>query len=132
MAFPSLAVIAQRLNEADIERLLLLKRVGPKLEKLENRRGEIARQLADVEKQITALTGEDVPKPKAQRGHETGRPTKTVGASARKPGRPAKGRSGRKPVAKGGPGASAGRAAMLKRMAKMRAAKAAKRRTARR
>ena len=138
MAFPSLAVIAQRLDESDIERLLLLKRAGPKLEKLESRRGEISRQLADVEKQIAALTGEGAPKPKARRGRKTGRLAKTSKAPAktgRKPGRSTKTRPARGSAAKaatrGTPGRkSSASPARLAALAKARAAKAAKRRAA--
>ena len=140
MAFPSLAVIAKKLSEAQIKQLLMLKRAGPKLLKMEERRKKLAAQLAELDKQIAALDSGAAPKAAKRRGRKPGR----------KPGRPAKGKPGRKPgrpakaVAKRGPGrpskaAKATRPAKAKRryspaalevlranMAKARAAKAAR------
>ena len=90
--------IAEKLSLAELEYLLALKRAGPKLQKLEARRGQIAAQLADVEKQIAALTGGETPKTKAQRGRKMGRPAK----SAKTPGKQGR-KPGRKPAAKAAP-----------------------------
>lgn len=89
MPFPSLAKIAATLSEADIQRLLVLKRSGPKLEKLEARRKKIADQLAEVEKELAALTGVTALKAPAKRGRKPGRPAKTTAATVKR-GRPAK------------------------------------------
>ena len=150
MAFPSLAVIAQKLSTAEIERLLVLKRIGPKLGKLESKRKTLAGQLADLDKQIAALGGEATPKTTKRRGRKPGRkPSRPAkGKPGRKRGRPAKASivpakrgSGRppknKPAAKSsrprarpalsGPEAEARRKAMLANLAKARAVRAANR-----
>jgi len=145
MSLPSLTVIARQLSEADINRLLVLKR---NLETLEVKRREIAEQLVEVDRQIAALTGGKASK---KRGRKPGRPAKVSAAPAKRGrGRPPKkkrsqsakaagapARRGRPPKAK--PAAKVGRprkrpalsgaarAAMLARMAKARAAWAAKR-----
>ena len=119
MAFPSLTVIAQRLSEAEISRLLVLKRAGPKLEKLEAERLKLTDQLAEIDSQIAALKGGEAPK-------KRDRPAKAAAAPAKRGrGRPPKA----KPAAKvrrprGRPAkAEPGREAMLARLAKARAAR---------
>jgi DNA-binding transcriptional MerR regulator len=127
MPLPSLATLAGRLSMADIEKLLAMKRVDPRLERLEAQRKRIAEQLADVDRRIAELAGDGAKAPKKRRGRKPGRPAKTAYAPAkrgRKPGRRAKGKPGRKPAKAG---ASRARLAAL---AKARAALAAKRRAA--
>ena len=109
MPFPSLAVIARRLSEVEIERLLTLKRIGPRLERLEARRAKIIARIATVDRKLAELTW-----------------TATKKRPDRQLARQVKNRPGRIPAAKAGAGAAARKAAMLKHMAKMRAALAVK------
>ena len=121
MSLPSLIVIARQLSEADISRLFALKR---NLETLEAKRRKIAEQLAEVERQIVALTGSKAPKAPGKRGRKPGRkrgrPAKAADVPAKR-GRPPKA----KPAVKVGRPALSGpaREAMLARMAKARAAR---------
>jgi len=139
MPRPSILAIAQRLTLEDLQRLIILKSEGPKIKRLEAKRDKIAGQLAAVEKQIADLSGGAAPK---QGGRKPGHPAKAAGKPGRKPGRPAKvqakpaakkaakGKPGRKPAPKPAPKPTAKKRsspAVLERMAKMRAAKAAKR-----
>ena len=141
MVLPSLSEIAKVLRLEDIERLLALKRAGPKLEKLQAKQKKLTAELADVDRQIAAL---EVGKAATTSG-KGGRPAKvaTVPATRGRPGRtsvaPAKRGRGRPPKAKSvakvgrphgrpakaGSEAAARHEAMLARMAKMRAVRAA-------
>ena len=134
MPLPSLADLARVLSVTDIERLLAIKKAGPKLVKLEAKRDKIAGQLAELDKQIAALTGDAPVKAKGKPGRKPGRkrgriakaapaPAKPVAKTKGKPGRKAKAVPNAKPAAKPAPDADAKRAAMLERMAKMRAAR---------
>ena len=58
----TLAMLAKSLTPAEIERLIAMKRAGPKLEKLEAKRDEIVKRLADVEREISELSGGEAPK----------------------------------------------------------------------
>ncbi|MCL2000110.1 MAG: hypothetical protein FWG74_01630 [Planctomycetes bacterium] len=127
----TLSALARRLSEADIEHLLVLKRAGPKLERLEAQRQRVVGQLAEVEARIAELSGGGTPKAKRRPGRRQGPKPAVKGKPNRRPpakttsrGKPAP-KPGRKPITK--PGAAAGREAMLARMAKMRAVRAAKR-----
>jgi len=139
MTLPSLADIAKSLSIEDIERLVALKRAGPKLEKLEARQRKLTDELADVDQQIAALEGDKAPVKRGRPPKATSVPTKR-GRPPTTAAPPAKRGRGRPPKAK--PAAKVGRPrgrpdkagskreAMLARMAKMRAARTAKREAA--
>jgi len=149
---PSLATLAKKLTASDIEQILLLKRAAP----LEAKRQKIIGELAKLDKQIAALEGGKAPKVPGKRGRKPGRKRGRPAKATSIRGRPARGRPGRKrgrpakaagaPIKRGPgrppkakPAAKVGRPrkrpaltgpareAMLARMAKARAAMAAKR-----
>jgi len=141
MALPSLPEIAKTLSLEDIERLLALKRAGPKLEKLQAKQKKLTDELANVDRQIAALASGKAPKATGKRGRpaktaavpaKRGRPAKTTVAPAKRgPGRPPKAKSvgkverPRGRPAKAGSKAVARHEAMLARLAKARAVRAA-------
>ena len=152
---PSLATLAKKLTASDIEQILLLKRAAPleaKRQKIIEELEKLDRQIAALDGGVAPKAPGKRGRPaKGKPGRKRGRPAKTASTPAKR-GRPAKGKPSRKrgrpakataAPAKRGPGRPPKaktatkvkrkrkpmtpdqRAAMLERLAKARAVRAA-------